>query len=162
MREQIGGIRLKTTNKSDTLMNRNLENKVAVIVGESPGIDVGAGKRSTALGARGSITGRRQSDLRNVVVAIEGNLTAIEGDAFKVTDIDRINQTVKAVAGRRDLLFVDACFFMSSAHLRSPRSISAGPSIRKSAACSLRCRRRCTFFRTYPRLSSCAQSRPGT
>ena len=41
-------------------MNRKLENKVAVIVGGSAGIAVGAAKRYAALGTRVFITGRCQ------------------------------------------------------------------------------------------------------
>jgi hypothetical protein len=43
--------RYKTTNKPDTLMNRTLKYKAAVIVGVSAGIGVGAANRSVALGA---------------------------------------------------------------------------------------------------------------
>jgi NAD(P)-dependent dehydrogenase (short-subunit alcohol dehydrogenase family) len=92
-------------------MNRKLENKVAVITGGSAGIRLGAAKRFIAEGARAFITGRRQSDLDKAVAVIEGNVTAIQGDASKVTEIDRIYQTVKKEASRLDLVFVNAGFY---------------------------------------------------
>jgi NAD(P)-dependent dehydrogenase (short-subunit alcohol dehydrogenase family) len=92
-------------------MNRKLENKVAVITGGSAGIGLGAAKRFVAEGARVFITGRRQSDLDKAVAAIEGNVTAIQGEASKITDIDHIYQTVKRKAGRIDVLLVNAGFY---------------------------------------------------
>jgi len=44
-------------------MNRQLENKVAVVTGGSAGIGFGAAKRFAEEGARVFITGRRQSEL---------------------------------------------------------------------------------------------------
>jgi NAD(P)-dependent dehydrogenase (short-subunit alcohol dehydrogenase family) len=61
--------------------------------------------------ARVFITGRRQPELDKAAVTIEGNVTAIQGDASNLTDIDRIYQTVKAQAGRIDVLFVNAGFY---------------------------------------------------
>jgi NAD(P)-dependent dehydrogenase (short-subunit alcohol dehydrogenase family) len=61
-------------------VNGKLENKVAVVTGGSAGIGFGAAKRFADEGARVFITGRRQSELDNAVAAIEGNVTAIQGD----------------------------------------------------------------------------------
>jgi NAD(P)-dependent dehydrogenase (short-subunit alcohol dehydrogenase family) len=92
-------------------MNRKLENKVAVVTGGSAGIGLGAAKRFAAEGARVFITGRRQSELDKALTTIEGNVTAIQGDASKLADIDRIYQTVKTQAGHIDVLFVNAGFY---------------------------------------------------
>ena len=92
-------------------MNRKLENKVAVVTGGSAGIGLGAAQHFAAEGARVFITGRRQSELDKAVTTIEGNVTAIQGDASKLADIDRIYQTVKTQAGRIDVLFVNAGFY---------------------------------------------------
>ena len=92
-------------------MNRKLENKVAVVTGGSAGIGFGAAKRFAEEGARVFITGRRQSELDKAVATIEGNITAIQGDASNLADIDRIYETVKAQAGRIDVLFVNAGFY---------------------------------------------------
>ena len=51
------------------------------------------------------------ADLDKAVSAIEGNVTAIQGDASNLADIDRIYQTVKQEAGRIDVLFVNASFY---------------------------------------------------
>jgi YHS domain-containing protein len=61
-------------------VNGKLENKVAVVTGGSAGIGFGAAKRFADEGARVFITGHRQSELDNAVAAIEGNVTAIQGD----------------------------------------------------------------------------------
>jgi NAD(P)-dependent dehydrogenase (short-subunit alcohol dehydrogenase family) len=89
-------------------MNRKLESKVAVVTGGSAGIGLGAAKRFAAEGARVFITGRRQSELDKAVTTIEDGVTAIQGDASKLTDIDRIYQIVRTQAGRIDVLFVNA------------------------------------------------------
>jgi NAD(P)-dependent dehydrogenase (short-subunit alcohol dehydrogenase family) len=102
---------LKTTNKTESLMNRKLENKVAVVTGGSAGIGLGAAKSFAAEGARVFITGRRQSELDKAVTTIEGSVTAIQGDTSNLADIDRIYQTVKTLAGRIDVLFVNAGFY---------------------------------------------------
>jgi ribulose 1,5-bisphosphate synthetase/thiazole synthase len=70
---------LNTTNKTNKLMNRKLENKVAVVTGGGEGIGLGAAKRFAAEGARVFITGRRQSELNKALTTIEGNVTAIQG-----------------------------------------------------------------------------------
>jgi NAD(P)-dependent dehydrogenase (short-subunit alcohol dehydrogenase family) len=92
-------------------MNRKLENKVAVVTGGSAGIGLGAARRFAQEGARVFITGRRQSELDKAVAAIKGNVTAIQGDGSNLADIDRIYETVKAKAGRIDVLFVNAGFY---------------------------------------------------
>ena len=92
-------------------MNRKLENKVAVVTGGSAGIGLGAAQRFAAEGARVFITGRRQPELDQAAASIEGQVTAIQGDASNLADIDRIYQTVKAQAGRIDVLFVNAGFY---------------------------------------------------
>jgi NAD(P)-dependent dehydrogenase (short-subunit alcohol dehydrogenase family) len=89
-------------------MNRKLEGKVAVVTGGSAGIGLGTAKRFAAEGARVFITGRRQSELDKAVTTIEEGVTAIQGDASKLSDIDHIYQIVRTQAGRIDVLFVNA------------------------------------------------------
>ena len=93
------------------LMNRKLESKIAVVTGGSAGIGFGAAKRFAEEGARVFITGRRQSELDKAVAAIEGTVIAIQGDASNLADVERIYETVKAQAGRIDVLFVNAGFY---------------------------------------------------
>jgi NAD(P)-dependent dehydrogenase (short-subunit alcohol dehydrogenase family) len=92
-------------------MPRKLEGKIAVVTGGSAGIGLGTAKRFAEEGAQVFITGRRQSELDKAVAAIGSNATAIQGDASKLADIDRIYAKVKALAGRIDVLFVNAGFY---------------------------------------------------
>ena len=92
-------------------MPRKLEGKIAVVTGGSAGIGLGAAKRFAEEGAQVFITGRRQSELDKAAAAIGSNATAIQGDASKLADIDRIYAKVKALAGRIDVLLVNAGFY---------------------------------------------------
>jgi NAD(P)-dependent dehydrogenase (short-subunit alcohol dehydrogenase family) len=92
-------------------MSNKLAGKVAVVTGGSAGIGFGVAKRFAEEGAQVFITGRRQSELDKALAAIGGNATAIQGDASKLADIDRIYATVKERAGRIDVLFANAGFY---------------------------------------------------
>ncbi len=92
-------------------MTRKLDGKIAIVTGGSAGIGLGAAKRFAEEGARVFITGRRQSELDKAVAEIGPAATAIQGDASKLADIDRIYATVKEQAGRIDVLFVNAGFY---------------------------------------------------
>src|SRR5712672_3907677 len=92
-------------------MTGKLAGKVALVTGGSAGIGLGIAKRFAEEGARVFITGRRQSELDKAVAAIGSNATAIQGDASKLDDIDRIYAKVKALASRIDVLFVNAGFY---------------------------------------------------
>lgn len=91
-----------------------LKGKVAVITGGSAGIGLGTAKLFVENGARVFITGRRQSELDKAVAEIGGDITAIQGDASSLADIDRIYATVKAKAGTIDVLFVNAGIYEAS------------------------------------------------
>ena len=92
-------------------MPGKLEGKIAVVTGGSAGIGLRTAKRFAEEGAQVFITGRRQSELDKAVAAIGSNATAIQGDASKLADIDRIYAKVKELAGRIDVLFVNAGFY---------------------------------------------------
>jgi NAD(P)-dependent dehydrogenase (short-subunit alcohol dehydrogenase family) len=92
-------------------MPRKLEGKIAVVTGGSAGIGLGTAKRFAEEGARVFITGRRQPELDKAVAAIGSDATAIQGDASKLVDIDLIYARVKELAGRIDVLFVNAGFY---------------------------------------------------
>jgi NAD(P)-dependent dehydrogenase (short-subunit alcohol dehydrogenase family) len=89
-------------------MTSKLAGKVAVVTGGSAGIGLGIAKRFAEEGARLFITGRRQSELDKSVASIEGNVAAIRGDTADLADLDRIYETVRAQAGRVDVLVVNA------------------------------------------------------
>ena len=89
-------------------MTKKLEGKIAVVTGGSAGIGLAAAKRFADEGARVFITGRRQSELDKAVGEIGRNVTAIQADAAKLSDIDRVYDIVKVEAGRIDVLFANA------------------------------------------------------
>ena len=85
-----------------------LEGKVAVITGGSSGMALESAKRFVEEGAYVFITGRRQDALDEAVKDIGGNVTAVQGDASNLNDLDRLFDTVKRVKGRIDVLYVSA------------------------------------------------------
>ena len=54
------------------------------------------------------ITGRRQEALDKAVKAIGRNVTGVQGDVAKLTDLDRLYETVRKEKGRIDVLFANA------------------------------------------------------
>jgi NAD(P)-dependent dehydrogenase (short-subunit alcohol dehydrogenase family) len=99
------------TTEGKSTMSEKLAGKIAVVIGASAGIGLGAAKRFAAEGAQVFITGRRQTELDKAVAEISGNATAVQGDVSNLADIDRLYATVKAKAGRIDVLFVNAGFY---------------------------------------------------
>src|SRR5438132_1827042 len=89
-------------------MTSKLADKVAVVTGGSAGIGLGIAKCFAREGARVFITGRRQSELDKAVASIGGAAEAIQGDTSDLADLDRIYATIKAQAGRIDVLAVNA------------------------------------------------------
>jgi NAD(P)-dependent dehydrogenase (short-subunit alcohol dehydrogenase family) len=89
-------------------MTGKLADKVAVVIGGSSGIGLGIAKHFAQEGARVFITGRRQSELDKAVASIGGAAMAIQGDTANLADLDRIYATVRAQAGRIDVLAVNA------------------------------------------------------
>src|SRR5579864_4901777 len=92
-------------------MTNKLVGKVAVVTGGSAGIGLDTAKRFAEEGAQVFITGRRQAELDKAVEAIGRSTTGIRADAANLADIDRLYSTVKAKAGRIDVLFVNAGFY---------------------------------------------------
>jgi NAD(P)-dependent dehydrogenase (short-subunit alcohol dehydrogenase family) len=91
-------------------MNK-LAGKVAVVTGGSAGIGRGIAAHFVAEDARVFITGRDQAGLDKAVAEIGGNISAVQGDASNLTDIDRVYQAVKEKTGRIDVLVVNAGFY---------------------------------------------------
>jgi NAD(P)-dependent dehydrogenase (short-subunit alcohol dehydrogenase family) len=84
-----------------------LQAKVAVITGGTTGIGLAAAKLFVREGAYVFITGRRQKELDEAVKAIGSNVTGVQGDVAKLTDLDRLYEIVK-LNGRIDILFANA------------------------------------------------------
>ena len=90
-----------------------LTGKIVVVTGGSAGIGQGISARFVAEDAQVFITGRNRARLDKAVAEIGGNVSAVQGDASNLTDIDRIYQTVREKAGRIDVLVVNAGFYES-------------------------------------------------
>src|SRR6204780_1065265 len=87
--------------------HKKLQGKIAVITGGATGIGLAASKLFVKEGAYVFITGRRQKELDDAVKAIGSNVTGVQGDIAKLTDLDRLYETV-ATKGRIDVVFANA------------------------------------------------------
>src|ERR1700683_251342 len=88
-------------------MTKKLEGKTAVITGGTEGIGLATAKLFVKEGAYVFITGRRQKELDEAVKTIGSNVTGVQGDITKLTDLDRLYETV-ATKGRIDVVFANA------------------------------------------------------
>jgi NAD(P)-dependent dehydrogenase (short-subunit alcohol dehydrogenase family) len=86
---------------------KKLQGKVAVITGGTTGIGLATAKLFVKEGAYVFITGRRQKELDEAVKAIGSNVTGIQGDIAKLSDLDRLYAAVNA-KGRLDIVFANA------------------------------------------------------
>jgi NAD(P)-dependent dehydrogenase (short-subunit alcohol dehydrogenase family) len=87
--------------------NKKLQGKVAVITGGTTGIGLATAKLFVKEGAYVFITGRRQKELDEAVKAIGSNVTGVQGDIAKLTDLDRLYQSA-STKGRIDAVFANA------------------------------------------------------
>jgi NAD(P)-dependent dehydrogenase (short-subunit alcohol dehydrogenase family) len=85
-----------------------LQGKVAVITGGTAGIGFAAADLFVKEGAHVFITGRRRKELDEAVRAIGKNVTGIQGDIAKLSDLDRLYETVEAAGRRIDIVFANA------------------------------------------------------
>ena len=74
-----------------------LEGKIAVVTGGNSGIGLATAKRFVSEGAYVFITGRRQAELDAAVKEIGKNVTGVQGDVAKLSDLDRLYDIVKKV-----------------------------------------------------------------
>ncbi|MFF0052692.1 SDR family NAD(P)-dependent oxidoreductase [Streptomyces sp. NPDC005498] len=85
-----------------------LDGKVAVITGGSTGMALAGAKLFVEEGAHVFITGRRQEALDDAVKVIGRNVTAVQGDAADLDDLDRLYETVRREKGSIDVLWASA------------------------------------------------------
>src|SRR6478752_9529469 len=85
-----------------------LDGKVAVITGASTGMALAGAKLFVEEGAHVFIQARRQDALDDAVKLIGRNVTAVQGDAAELDDLDRLYDTVKREKGSIDVLWASA------------------------------------------------------
>ena len=85
-----------------------LQNKVAVISGGTSGIGLAIAQRFAKEGAQVFIFGRRRDALDEAVRLIGLNVTAIQGDASRLEDLDRVAGAVRTAKGRVDVVVSNA------------------------------------------------------
>jgi NAD(P)-dependent dehydrogenase (short-subunit alcohol dehydrogenase family) len=85
-----------------------LERKIALITGGNSGIGLATAKQFVDEGAYVFITGRREPELDAAVREIRKNVTAVQGDVSKLSDLDRLFAQIKREQGRLDILFANA------------------------------------------------------
>jgi NAD(P)-dependent dehydrogenase (short-subunit alcohol dehydrogenase family) len=85
-----------------------LQGKVAVITGATAGIGLATANLFVNEGAYVFITGRRQKELDEAVHAIGRNVTGVQGDVARLSDLDRLYDIVKSSGRRIDILFANA------------------------------------------------------
>jgi NAD(P)-dependent dehydrogenase (short-subunit alcohol dehydrogenase family) len=85
-----------------------LQNKVAVITGGTSGIGLSTAQRFVDEGAHVFIFGRRQQELDKAAALIGRNVTAVQGDASKIEDLDRLFSRVQTEKGYLDVLVASA------------------------------------------------------
>jgi NAD(P)-dependent dehydrogenase (short-subunit alcohol dehydrogenase family) len=87
---------------------KRLEGKVAVVTGGNSGIGLASAKRLHEEGARVVITGRDRKTLDSAVSAIGAGTVAVQSDASKLEDIERLFALVESKVGKIDVLFANA------------------------------------------------------
>lgn len=87
-----------------------LDSKVAVISGGNSGIGLAIAQRFVAEGAHVFIFGRRQAQLDEAVKLIGRNVTAVQADASKLDDLDRVAAAVRDERGVVDIVVSNAGF----------------------------------------------------
>ena len=85
-----------------------LDGKVAVITGGSTGMALAGARLFVDEGAHVFIQGRRQEALDGAVKLIGRNVTAVQGDAADLADLDRLYDTVEKEKGSIDVLWASA------------------------------------------------------
>ncbi|GLR57364.1 SDR family NAD(P)-dependent oxidoreductase [Rhizobium indigoferae] len=92
-------------------MGKKLNGKVAVVTGGSAGIGLGIAKQFAEEGALVYITGRRQNELDKAAAEIGHGAIAVQADASKLADLDKLYEIVKKNSGHIDVLVLNAGFY---------------------------------------------------
>lgn len=89
-------------------METKLEGKIALITGGSSGIGLATAQWFVQEGAYVFITGRRRDALEEATKTIGRNVSAIQADASKFADLDKLYAAIQTEKGRLDILFANA------------------------------------------------------
>jgi NAD(P)-dependent dehydrogenase (short-subunit alcohol dehydrogenase family) len=89
-------------------MSVSLQGKVAVITGGGEGIGLASAERLSREGASVFIVGRRRAILDAAVAKIGGDVTALQADVSKPTDLERVYEAVRESKGKIDILVANA------------------------------------------------------
>jgi NAD(P)-dependent dehydrogenase (short-subunit alcohol dehydrogenase family) len=87
---------------------QKLKGKVALVTGGSAGIGLAIAKRFADEGAHVVILGRRRDALDAAAAEIGRDVTAVQGDAASLADLDRLFTTVKQTKGLLDVVVANA------------------------------------------------------
>jgi NAD(P)-dependent dehydrogenase (short-subunit alcohol dehydrogenase family) len=85
-----------------------LTGKIALVTGGSEGIGLATAQEFINEGAFVFITGRRKEVLDAALATLGSNAAAIQADAAKLDDLDRLYAEIKTKKGKLDVLFVNA------------------------------------------------------
>jgi len=83
-----------------------LQGKTAVITGRTTEIGLATAKLFVQEGAHVFITGRRQKELDAAVKAIGRNVTGVQGDVAKLSDLNRLYEII-GKKSRLDIVFAN-------------------------------------------------------
>ena len=90
-------------------MSKKFAGKIAVVTGGATGMGLATTKRFVQEGIdHVFITGRRKDILDAAVADIGKNVTAVQGDVAKPSDLDRLYDTVKKRTREIDIIFANA------------------------------------------------------
>lgn len=89
-------------------MSRKLAGKIGLVTGGSSGLGLATAKRFVLEGATVVVTGRRQAELDAAVQELGGSVLGMQGDVSKLSDLDRLYETIRERYGRLDILFANA------------------------------------------------------
>jgi NAD(P)-dependent dehydrogenase (short-subunit alcohol dehydrogenase family) len=98
---------LAAARKEEKKMGK-LNGKVAVITAGTSGMALATAKRFVEEGAYVFITGRNKERLDKATKEIGKNVTGVQADSSKLSDLDKLYETVKKEKGKIDILFASA------------------------------------------------------
>lgn len=86
----------------------SFQGKIAVVTGGATGLGFAIASHLAAEGATVVITGRRQQQLDDAVLSLDGNVSAIRADIANLGDLQALYQTIRNQHGRIDVLVANA------------------------------------------------------